>query len=333
MTADVNRDQYLPVEPATIVPNSWDTIVVPLDGSESAEQALPLAKSLARAFRARLELVHVLADSAMLDLLSGLAIPDRHAAETYLRGVADRGGEDIIVGIETMRGNPADELTQLTDDNPNTIVVMSTHGRGGLGRVMFGSVADKVMRAAAAPVVLTRSKMSGVEPRLKTMLVPLDGSSLAEAALPLAVDLARDTDATISLVRVVEPFWTTARVADVPEATYLSPSQIAEVDQRGIMDARGYLDDVANDLRAKDVRVVWEVRVGRTPDEIVRVAETAAVDLIVMATHGLGGIRRWALGSVTNEVLHRCATPILIIPPKARTQVREKTGEMARVIS
>lgn len=311
------HDKQLPVESAGLTSIGNKRIIVPLDGSELAEHALPLAESLAQAQGGILELVHILEEPVMLDLLPSLAIPNRLAAEQYLRSVAARI-DATDVRTFTVRGNPAEELIRATNGDPDTIIVMSTHGRGGLGRVVFGSVADKVVRGAAVPVVLIRDGMPLPRARLATLLVPLDGSMLSEEALPLALELARGTDATISLVRVVDPFWTSSFVAELPEAPYLSPSQIADVEQQSIADARQYLDLVATDLRARDVRVVWEVRIGRPADEITRAAETMAADLVLLSTHGRGGFRRWALGSVMNEVVHAGQIPVLAIPPKVR---------------
>jgi nucleotide-binding universal stress UspA family protein len=191
---------------------------------------------------------------------------------------------------------------------------MSTHGRGGLGRLVFGSVADKVMRAATVPVVLVRDDGKRSPNGLRNLLVPLDGSELAEAMLPLAVEMARDSGAALHLIRVVEPFWTGQYVAYAPEAVYLSSEQIAELEAEAQAEARTYLDDTATGLRSQDIRVVWEVRVGKPADEIVRAAQTTDADLILMSSHGRGGLRRWAFGSVANEVLHRGIVPVMIMP-------------------
>jgi nucleotide-binding universal stress UspA family protein len=303
-------------------------IIVPLDGSELSEKALGLGQVLARAFGATLELVHVLEEPIMFDLLPSLLLPDRQAAEKYLRDLAADMPEDIAVVTYVLRGNPTDELLKLTENVEGAILVMSTHGRGGLGRIMYGSVADKVLRGATVPVALVRGGVDVQVTHLHSILVPVDGSELSELGLAMAVDLARHSGATLSMVRVVEPIWASAYGA-FAEASILASPQILEVEEQLQADARAYLDAIANELREQGLRVGWEVRGGRPADEIIRAAETTSADLIVIATHGHGGMRRFALGSVTNEVLHRGLTPMVAIPPKV--QVAHAAGAEATV--
>ncbi|MCO5176551.1 MAG: universal stress protein [Thermomicrobiales bacterium] len=195
--------------------------------------------------------------------------------------------------------------------------------------MVFGSVADKIVRGSTVPVVLVRDEHEQPHDVLRTVLVPLDGSALSETALPYAVELAQGTGATLALVRVVEPYWQSAFIAETPEAVYLSQSQIDDLEEQAHAEARGDLDTLATRLRGEGLRVVWEVRTGRPADEIARVAETTDADLIVISTHGRGGIRRWAFGSVTNEVLHRSKTPVLAIPPRAHVREAKQTQPSA----
>jgi nucleotide-binding universal stress UspA family protein len=307
-----------------------DTILLPLDGSHLSERALNLGQRLARAYGATLRLVHVLEEPLIFDLLPSLVLPDRQAAERYLAAVAEGVADDIDAHTSVLRGNATEELLALAQDKPETMIVMSTHGRGGLGRIVFGSVADKIVRGATVPVALVRAEPGPDHPTVHNILVPLDGSLLAEGALPVALGLARRAGATLSLVRVVEPFWQAPYVAFAPEVGYLPTDQVAEIEEHIQTEARTYLDRVAGELRNQGARVVWEVRIGRAADEITRLASTTNADLLVISTHGRGGVRRWALGSVTNEVLSRGVTPILTIPPMLRAQ---EQAEAAMLLS
>lgn len=307
-------------------------IIVPLDGSELSEQSLILAQSLARALKSPLELVHVLEEPVVLDLMPSLILPDKAGAERYLNRVSSGLPGDLNVTGYTVRGHPADELLRLTshtDDDRRPLIVMSTHGRGGLGRLVFGSVADKVMRAATVPVVLVRESAHQPRVGLRNLLVPLDGSELAEAMIPLALELARDSGAALHFVRVVEPFWSGQYVGYAPEAVYLSTEQIAELENESRAEARTYLDGIANRLRDDSVRVVWEVRSGKAAEEIVRASQTTDSDLVLMSSHGRGGIRRWAFGSVTNEVLHRGIVPVLVMMPNAQRAAAQQVATTA----
>jgi nucleotide-binding universal stress UspA family protein len=305
-------------------------IIVPLDGSELSERAIGLGGAFARASAGRLELVHVLEEPIAFDLLPSLVIPDRSAAERYLQRVAERLSSDLEVTSYVIRGQPVSELLKLTHDDPEAVLVMSTHGRGGLGRLMLGSVADKVLRAASVPVALVRGNAPPHHGDFRSLLVALDDSSFAEAALPLAINLAQGCGATLSLVRVCEPFWNAQYSATAAELAYLSDTQLVDLERECLDGARRYLDLIAGEIRAKGVRVIWEVRSGRAADEIIRAAETTESDLIIMSTHGRGGIRRLAMGSVTNEVLHRGITPLLAISPKV---IEHEQAEVAEMLS
>lgn len=305
-------------------------IVVPLDGSELSERAAGLGVSLAQTFKGRLELVHVLEEPFAFDLFASLIIPDRESAERYLQRFAADLSADVQVSTTVLHGDPVTELLKATDDATDTMIVMSTHGRGGFGRLMLGSVSDKVLRGATVPIALVSDAAGRVQREPKTILVPLDGSSFSQAVVPLAIDLARRSDATLSLVQVCEPFWSAPSVAAMPEMAYMSDAQMTEIEQECITAARRNLDAVATETRAQGIRTVWEVRTGRPADEIIRAAATTEAELIVMSTHGRGGLRRLAMGSVANEVLHRGAIPILALPAAV---IEREGAELTRVLA
>jgi nucleotide-binding universal stress UspA family protein len=296
----------------------YATIIVPLDGSAASEQALPTARALAGALRARIELVYVIEEFGFLEGLPGLLIPDQFAAERYLETVAhDLPGEHVTTRV--LRGHAASALLELTQQATDTLIVMATHGRGGIGRLVFGSVTDKVARGANVPVVTVRVTATESPARppiaaLRAIVVALDGSELAEAALPLADALGREPGVTLQLVRVVEPFWRSAYMSIAPEAVYLGEAQVADIEDRSESEARAYLDRLASRLRASGLKVVWETRVGRPAEELARSAETTDASLIVMASHGRGGLSRWALGSVANELMQRGVAPVMVVP-------------------
>ncbi len=305
-----------------------NAIIVPIDGSELSERAIGLGLAFAQAYDARLVLVHVLEEPIALDLLPSLVIPDRFQAEAYLRRLADALPDDVEVTTLVLRGNPVDTLLELTEEDPETMLVVSTHGRSGLGRLMLGSVADKVLRGATVPVALVRGAGTPRVKALHTLLVPLDTSSYSETALPLAIDLARKSGATLGLVHACEPFWVSSYAAAIPEMSGINDARASDIERECLTNGRAYLDQVASVIRGDGIRVVWEVRFGKPADEILRAAETTEADLIVMATHDRSGIRRMALGSVTNEVLHRGTTPILAIPPRVIQDQQIETAEM-----
>lgn len=303
-------------------------IIVPLDGSDLSERAVDLGESFARAYGGRLELIHILEEPIAINLQPGLLASNRLAAEQYLQHIAEHRSKELDISSYVFRGQSVRELLKLAGDEPETMIVMSTHGRGGLGRLMLGSVADKVLRGASVPVALVRGTAKPHRQVMRTILVPLDDSQFSESALPIAVDLAQRSGATLHLVKVCEPFWSSSYAASVPEMLYLSEEQSNGLERECLDAARRYLDIIAGEIRAKRTEVIWEVRSGRPADEIIRAAETTEADLIIMSTHGRGGIRRWALGSVTNEVLHRGTTPILAIPPRLIEHQQVEVADM-----
>lgn len=289
-------------------------IIVPLDGSTLAEQALEMALVLARVLLGEIRLVRVLEPLGR----SGPGDAGRAAAEAYLARVAARLPEDVRVNRHVLTGTPVDALHTFAATAPGAMIVMSTHGRGAMGRLVFGSVTEKVLRGTSVPVVVVRDALPGPDSRLRFVLVPLDGSAVSEAALPMGMELARRSGATLCLVRVVDPY-PPSQYSPLGSGTLLVDDDlISELGQQVRDDARAYLDGIGKRLRDEGVRVVWEVRLGRPADEIVRAAETTGADLVVMSTHGRSGIRRWAFGSVTEEVMRSGVTSVLVIPPAVR---------------
>jgi len=304
---DVNSVQDVPAR--QVSPRG----VVPLDGSPLSEQALGLGHDLARLLTGSIELVHVVdPEMAPPDSLS-----DRCAQAThYLAHMAQRIEDDIPVRTDVIVGSPVELLLEFFAGSRNTLAVMSTHGRSGVRRFLFDSVADKLIRGAHVPVALVRDAAIQAH-EIRQLLVPLDGSALSATALPIALALSRN-ECTLGLVRVIEGPYPRENVALAYGTLWGDPALVAELAIQAEQDARMNLENVAVRLRATGCRVSWEMRTGRPSDEIIRTAETTGTDLIVMATDGLGGLRRWAFGSVTDDVVHRSHIPVLVIPANSQ---------------
>lgn len=295
------------------------TVLVPLDESPLAEAALPYAEALARPFRARLRLLGVVEqpESGVLgarpELRAHLETVARQALTTYLETTAQGlRGRGLEVAVHVRTGDPAREIVAAAEEEPDTVVAMATHGRGGMERWLLGSVADTVMRTASRPVLLVRPPEEGTERKavaLRRLLVPLDGSDLAQAALPLAGELARVLGATLVLVRV-EPWLATM----VPAYGYLPDLDRLEADVEALAaaslhEARGQLPT------ALSVETV--VLRGAPAAALIDYARgEGRIDLVVMSTHGAGGLRRLLVGSVADRVV-RAGLPALLIRPHA----------------
>ncbi len=281
------------------------TVVVPLDVSDAPTNALSLVATLAHVLDARVELVHVQARvwvPATRDV-------NPIEAELFLAETRSALAADIDVRTTVVCGDPVERVLELVRHNSDSLLVVPSRGRAGLSRAVFGSVSDQIVRLSPVPVVVTREDMRLPRHSLSSILVPLDSSPLSERALPWAMSLARKTDARVTLVSVIDVNQVAA-YAGIDR----QPDLLAGLEDEARDLAREYLDEVVRRVRSQGIRATWEVRLGRPSDEIIRIAETTAADLVVMSTHGRGGIRRWAFGSITDDVLQRGSTPVMIIP-------------------
>lgn len=275
------------------------------------EQAIGLGVRMTEAFGGSIELVHVLTTTPV----PAMNIPDPVSMDSHLANVAARLSTRFPVRTSVLEGDPAEELRAMTAQMPGSMVVMATHGWGGLRRVVFGSVAGQLVREGAVPVAVVRGPARTQARAPRHLLLALDGSRLAEQSLSPAIRLARTYGAEVHLVRVVNASFS-PYLGPGFDLAPAEPALLAELADQMHEEARGYLDEVATSLRKQGIRVSWEVRAGIPGEEIVRAAETSAADLILMCTHGRSGVRRWVLGSVTDTVLRTGSVPLLVIPAR-----------------
>lgn len=298
------------------------TIVVPLDGSDQAEQAIPWASALCQRIDASLLLVSVVeipvefgAWSAASTMAVGAEL-DQWAAErdVYLKEVGNRLSG---IHVQTMSrvGSPTSEIIGAIAGVENPLVVMTSHGRTGPGRVVMGSVANRIVRDARCPVFVVRSQKQAptVEPSFERVLVPLDGSAFAEHAIDrgLAAIRPRNEPTIVHLLRVIEPLIVRMPGPDIP----LDYGLVSEYTDAMKEEATTYLAAATQRVQETGVKVTSEIREGRISDEILRVATEQHSDLIVMSTHGRGGISRLFVGSVAERVLHEATLPLLLVRP------------------
>ena len=299
----------------------FDLVVVPLDGSPFAEHALPVAAALARAARARMRLVlvHQLppppSDRDSLKIYTSLEVAVRKTQRGYLREVAARLRErwGLQVTVVSPDGPIGPTLLRYFEQVGAGLVVMSTHGRGTVGRALLGSVADEVVRAAKVPVLLVRPEED--EPPATEawspgeILVPLDGSALAEAALAPAAELARLLGARLTLVQVVVP------IAITTDPPLPFPSGYDEhLTEIRRVEAQDYLESVVERLQEQGVVAACAAVVsGGVAGALVDLTREGRAGLIVIASHGHGGLKRLALGSVADRLVRTAAVPVLVV--------------------
>jgi nucleotide-binding universal stress UspA family protein len=312
----------------------FQRILVPLDGSFRAEQALPVAARIARASGGSLHLVQVV--SPPVDYSGGLApVPlfneqviesDIAAAAGSLRVVA---ASQVLAGIPTSTevqfGFPAQQLIAAVGAHGIDLVVLCSHGRTGFTRWALGSVAHTLVNQSTVPVLVLREGEAASllprsnEPRTLCALVPLDGSPLAEAALApaahLVAALAAPAHGALHLAQVVKPFSTT-----------VEEGFVSELNEEARQRASAYLATVAQRLQATESakalsitsQILLEADVASALLTLAEHDGEGGCDLITISTHGRGGLERWVMGSVTERLLNAAQLPMLIVRPQKK---------------
>lgn len=291
-----------------------NTILVPLDGSPLGEYALPTAADLAHRSGAQLLLVRAArhdADeaAAYLDHLSADAfgLPAAPVASDWPAASHLPPCLRLVVP-----GDPAEAILAAAHDHAADLVVMTTHGRGGLRHLLLGSVAEKIIAASPIPVWVVRASHPSLPSVLDIpveLLVPLDGSPFAEAALPVARELASVLRAPILLVHAVEP---TSLADDLLLTQPIIPPETALLDAS---EARTYLGDWVERLRLEGHPARSVVSHGAARDVILQASAAPGIRLVAMATHGRTGLRQSLFGSVAHDVLRRGVLPVVLVRP------------------
>ncbi len=282
-------------------------ILVPLDGSDAAKQALPHAVSIARRVDAAIILLRVVPVQSYVSLSDPNMVLDSGTGATaydyeMVRELQEKGRETAVaylnekqallqqdgIACETIigEGDEAGTIVDTAVEQKADMIVMTTHGRSGFSRWMMGSVAERVLREAKCPIMVVRHSEHA-----QHVLIPLDGSELSEQALPIGLQVAAANGATAHLMRVHESSSETAHTA-----------------------VQMYLDNCITEPVA--VKVKTAVIHGSPASSILDYVEKNGIDLIVMATHGRRGVHRWVYGSVTEKILRGAERNIFIIRPQ-----------------
>jgi nucleotide-binding universal stress UspA family protein len=291
-------------------------ILVPLDGSDLAEGAVPYAAAFARALRERVVLFTAWegTESELGAEFPAMALDVQQQATahftSYLEGIKQRIGGGVDVDFMIRDGEAGQRVLAAAEEMGARMLVIATHGRSGIGRWLYGSTAHHLLRHTTTPIVAVGPQVLKAAPgdvAIKHIMVALDGSSTSEQALAHATTLARAFGARISLVRGVR--WAVQAYPYSLPDTYLP-----QVDQELEAGAKAYLQRVEKSVTGVDVSA-FVVR-GAVAEGLIEFVEREAVDLIVMTTHARSGLARAALGSVADRMLQAPA-PVMLIRPEA----------------
>lgn len=299
------------------------SLLVPLDGSEFSERALPLACRLARTTGASLHLAHVHKAHPPEHFLSstqfhyeGLDLGEydahhRDEERAYLEELTTHLEESTHADARLLEGPVAEGIAAYADEVDADLLLVVTHGRAGIRRLWLGSVADALVRSTHLPLLLLHPAPGSEVPQevswVDHILVPLDGSDLAAAILAPVREMARATGARVTLLHIVS----SSAVIGTHILPMMPSDTLAAVER-----ATAYLEKVVADLGEDGIEAEPLVVAHEVPAAAIQaVAAERGADLVAMATHGYGGLKRALLGSVASTVLAKSPLPLLLKRP------------------
>ncbi|MBI4305574.1 MAG: universal stress protein [Chloroflexi bacterium] len=306
-------------------------ILVPLDGSRESEKAVPIAASLAKVFTARMTLMAVVEATQAPETAGSQArvpTPEEQAAADEARRQADEARQGYAaylreiesrlknagasVSSQVRQGRPAEEIERVARDRGSVLIVMLSRRDPSLARGILGSVTDRVLRTGTVPVLVAHPETSLTSDGwgARHILAPLDLSQISSRAVPVAVSLAKAFNAELRFLRVTPQVLYPALAVGLPYP--------ANVQLGGALrdEAMRSLEAVIEEARKEGVAATGDAATGSPASVIIQVADGLPDCLIVMSTHGLGGLQRMVLGSVTDKVVRGTGRAVLVIPPR-----------------
>ncbi|MFL5599243.1 MAG: universal stress protein [Gemmatimonadaceae bacterium] len=307
----------------------YKTIMVPTDGSGFDREAILVALRIAERCQANVRLVRVLGAGAYFGIATVtdgiMATPEAlrvemelTQGELYALAAECRSMSSAVITADLEQGPIADVLAGYAKRHAIDLIVISSHGRRGIARLSLGSVTDSLIRGTTIPVLVVKPKASYLAPaatkEFHHIVVPLDGSSLAEQILSRVVPLAKMEEAEITLLHVLTPL----------ENAYENAETTLPWWEKRVAGAQAYLTRRASEIRLQGVTTTIDVVVGdRTPEAITDYARRERADLIAIATHGRGGLARVLRGSVADGVTKSAMSSILVFHPDKLLVKRE----------
>jgi nucleotide-binding universal stress UspA family protein len=275
-------------------------LLVPLDGTAQSAVALPLARTIARATGAAVILVQVVPPEMV-----GAGAAVRTARKTLPNVAYELGAGDLrVAAVVREAAAPSEAILEVIRERSADLVIMVTHGRGGMARALHGSVAQRILAESPVPVLLLRPGGHRVT-RIQRLLVPVDGTPQAALALGLAVPLAKAMGAQITILQVVPPRAQFAALeGEIMELVW---------DEDALTHAEHYVSGLAAPLQRAGMMVEGRAVLGRPSETIVRTAAEVEADVIVMSTHARTGAARAVLGSTADEMVRHADRPVLLV--------------------
>jgi nucleotide-binding universal stress UspA family protein len=298
----------------------FERILLPLDGSEPAEVALPYAEEMARYLGSEIILYHVHAHELIHQEHMHQMYLDR-LAETVQSNLRESQSGNVKVKVTTKieAGEPSESICSLVEKNEIDLIIMSVVSASGINvGKLLGSVTDHVCRTVPIPVLLIRpqffDKAESKKRLINHVLLTLDGSDLSKLALPVGESLAAKLSVKVTLFQMARMirFYDDGMGSSLAFVNY---AKFDEEEKKRVDDEMAALD---KELREKGLDVTHIVTSGfDAAGEIVDVSKKVDADLVVMSTHGRSGLSRWLLGNVAEKVLRHGETPLLLVHARA----------------
>jgi nucleotide-binding universal stress UspA family protein len=308
-------------------------VLTPIDGSERALRAVPWAAMLAGPDGTVVLLRVVPAKPAYAEGLLALVGEGEEGVQRTEAAWEETAAADLDEAARALQGTgvtvermvaaaePDEAIVAAAAQRGVDMIAMASHGRGAIGRAIFGSVADRVTRTATVPVFVLRvpDEETVPAPNLQRVVVPLDGSEIAERALPVATGIARDRDIPVYIVRAIDPVMAIPIAPGVLGAAPAISAEVADqIWQEAEAQARATVHDAAMRLKAEGLQASGAVLNG-SPFFAISDA-TQPGDLLVLTSHGRGGVRRWLMGSVAEKLVREAPVPVLLVPAAERSE-------------
>jgi len=274
----------------------WKKILVPIDGSDLAELALPYARELASAFNSELILLYV-----------GEPADDEHLHmhQLYLEKLAGQMKKQLKkVSPLVISGKPAEEIVKYTEKNDIRLIIMASRGSSG--------IASKVIDATGVPLLLIkeskRRRKTKEKHLISRILLPLDGSEAGEAAITRVKELKSRLESEVILLDVVPKGRHLRTVGGLDYILYPEPEM-----ETFRAEAKTYLDKVYKRLQRGKGELKVEIRSGEVAKEILNYAKKKRASLIAISTHGHSGMTKWVFGSTAQKVMQDSPIPVLVV--------------------
>jgi len=306
------------------------TVLVPLDGSDIAARAIPWAKAVAGS-DAEIILLEVTPVASSVRAFGGQEIGSAATIQEGYRQMAEQQLDEAVsrwfdsdakVSKAIAAGDPGEQILNVAAEKGAQLIVMSSHGRGAIGRFVSGSVADRVVRHAPVPVmIIGPGGEIDDHAQIKRIIAPIEDSELSRAALPIAGAISKLTKAPVTVITVIVPATDVSSTFPGVLGT-VPPMAFDNAQERMVEEATAVLDSAIDSLKSDGVEASGQVYSGTAAGSIMSTLQ--AGDVIVLSSHARQGLARWVIGSTSTKLIQNGQAPVVIV---TRESIEQATAQ------